>query len=406
MGMNDTPSSERVHIAFFGRRNTGKSSLVNAVTGQPLSLVSDVKGTTTDPVRKAMELLPLGPVVIIDTPGIDDEGSLGEMRVNRAERVLEQTDIAVLVTDAPGSEGSPELPAEDRELIRLFQAKQLPFVIAWNKADLRNKCENATDPEDPIISVSARTGENISELKEKLAAFADTGDGLHRALVSDLIEPGDMVLLVIPIDESAPKARLILPQQQVIRDILDAGGSFVGCRPEELEGTLSKLKKNPALVITDSQAFKEVSKILPEEIPLTSFSLLFARYKGDLEKLVRGTEVLKTLEDGDRVLVSEGCTHHRQCKDIGTVKLPGWIRELCSHDPQFDFTSGTGFPEDLSAYRLIVHCGGCMLQEKEMRRRMELADRAGVPMVNYGAAIACANEVLERSLKPLAKGAE
>ena len=401
MTLNATPSSERIQIAFFGRRNSGKSTLVNAVTGQEMSLVSEVKGTTTDPVRKAMELLPLGPVVIIDTPGIDDEGELGDLRVRRASRVLEQADIAVLVTDAPAAGDEPDYPAPDRELIRLFREKNIPYLIAWTKSDLRTESGNASD--GSTVSVSALTGSGMEMLKEKLAGLAEEKSGTGRKLVSDLIEPGDMVLLVIPVDESAPKARLILPQQQVIRDILDAGGCFAGCQPDQLAETLRKLKEKPALVITDSQAFSEVARILPPEIPMTSFSILFARYKGDLEILTKGAEVMKALGDGDRVLVSEGCTHHRQCNDIGTVKLPGWIRELCGREPVFDFTSGGSFPEDLSPYRLIVHCGGCMLHEKEMRRRMEAAARKGVPMVNYGAAIACAGGVLDRSLEPLKK---
>ncbi|MBQ3389451.1 MAG: [Firmicutes bacterium] len=406
MSLNATPSSERVQIAFFGRRNAGKSSLVNAVTGQELSLVSEVRGTTTDPVKKAMELLPLGPVVIIDTPGFDDEGELGGLRVQRAVKVLNQADLAVLVTDAPETSGGPDYPAADRELIRLFREKKIPYVIAWTKSDLRERSGEGPDgtedlPGDSVIGVSAVTGENLEVLKGKLASLA-SGEGMpERRLVADLISPGDLVLLVIPIDGSAPKARLILPQQQVIRDILDTGGCFAGCRPEELPEMLGKLKDKPKLVITDSQAFEQVAQTLPREILLTSFSILFARYKGDLETLTGGAEALKNLKDTERVLIAEGCTHHRQCDDIGSVKLPAWIRELCGSNPQFAFSSGTGFPADLSVYRLIVHCGGCMLNEKEMRRRMELAKAAGVPMVNYGAAIACAKGVLERSLEPV-----
>jgi [FeFe] hydrogenase H-cluster maturation GTPase HydF len=310
------------------------------------------------------------------------------------------------VTDAPEANGGPDYPASDRELIRLFREKKIPYVIAWTKSDLRERPGDDPDgtedlPGDSVIGVSAVTGENLEILKDRLASLASGGRKPERRLVADLISPGDLVLLVIPIDGSAPKARLILPQQQVIRDILDAGGCFAGCRPEELPEMLDKLKEKPALVITDSQAFEQVTQTLPREIPLTSFSILFARYKGDLETLTGGAEALKNLKDTDRVLIAEGCTHHRQCDDIGSVKLPVWIRELCGNEPQFAFSSGTGFPEDLSAYRLIVHCGGCMLNEKEMRRRMELAKAAGVPMVNYGAAIASAKGVLERSLEPV-----
>ncbi len=406
MSLNAVPSGERVHIAFFGRRNVGKSSLVNAVTGQELSLVSDVKGTTTDPVRKAMELLPLGPVVIIDTPGLDDEGDLGQMRVRRAREVLAQTDIAVLVTDVPACTEA-ELPRWEQELLALVRERKIPCLIACNKADLREaspvteEAEQAAGGDILFLPVSALTGQGVNCLKEQLAAFAKQWENARRVLVRDLISSGDTVVLVIPVDESAPKGRLILPQQQVMRDILDAHGHFLACQPEELADMLERLKAPPSLVITDSQAFGRVAETLPRELPLTSFSILFARYKGQLEVLVRGAEVLGSLRDGDRVLISEGCTHHRQCNDIGTVKMPGWIRAACGAEPVFSFTSGGSFPEDLSEYRLIVHCGGCMLNEKEMGRRMKMAAAAGVPMVNYGAAIACMHGILERSLEPL-----
>jgi len=405
MSMNAVPSSERIHIAFFGLRNAGKSSLVNAVTGQELSLVSEVKGTTTDPVKKAMELLPLGPVVIIDTPGMDDEGELGEMRVKRARQILGQADIAVLVADV-SREPMGELLPQERELTELFEEKKLPYLIAWNKADLLAQRQRgaALHPEEPgaapQLAVSAKTGENLQELKEQLGGFARQWESRRRHLVSDLLAPGDLAVLVIPIDESAPKGRLILPQQQTMRDILDAHGRFLTCQPEELRETLNGLAVRPKLVITDSQAFARVAADVPEEIRLTSFSILFARYKGNLTELVRGAAALGRLSDGDRVLISEGCTHHRQCNDIGTVKLPGWIRQFSGAKPVFDFTSGGTFPEDLSAYRLIVHCGGCMLNEAEMNRRQERARAAGIPMVNYGIAIAHMHGILRRSLAP------
>ena len=360
MGLNDTPSGERIHIGFFGVRNAGKSSLVNAVTGQALSVVSDVKGTTTDPVRKAMELLPLGPVVIIDTPGLDDKGELGEMRVKKAREILTKTDLAVLVTDAQIGPC-----AEDRELIALFQERKLPYVLAYNKADLLTERPALKENE---IYVSAITGENVNELKEKLTAFAK-GLGNPRRVVSDLLSPGDAAVLVVPIDESAPKGRLILPQQQVMRDILDAHGTFLTCQPTELKQTLAALAKPPKLVITDSQAFGKVARDVPEEIWLTSFSILMARYKGNLPEQVKGAARLSKLKDGDRVLISEGCTHHRQCNDIGTVKLPRWIGDFSGAKIAFSFTSGGAFPENLAEYSLVVHCGGCMLDEKEMRRR-------------------------------------
>ena len=389
--LNDTPSGERVHIAFFGLRNAGKSSLVNAVTGQDLAVVSDVKGTTTDPVRKAMELLPLGPVVIIDTPGLDDVGPLGELRVKRALNVLANCDVAVLVHDA-----GQDFTQAERDLLSVFEARSLPYVIAHNKADLLS-----VRPSAEALYVSALTGENVNSLKELIASLAKRKDS-HKKLVSDLLTPGDIVILVVPIDKAAPKGRLILPQQQTIRDILDSGCSALVCQDPELPHVLDSLKAKPRLVITDSQVFGKVNTTLPAEIPLTSFSILFARYKGDLRTLVDGAEKLSSLKDGDKVLISEGCTHHRQCGDIGTEKIPAWIRKFSHSEPEFSFTSGGEFPDSdtLKAYALVVHCGGCMLNAQEMASRIDRAKSAGVPIVNYGVAIAQLHGILRRSLEP------
>ena len=391
MGLNETVSAERVHIAFFGLRNAGKSSLVNAVTGQNLAVVSDVLGTTTDPVKKAMELLPIGPVVIIDTPGFDDEGKLGLLRVEKTRQVLTKRDVAVIVHDAtkPFSE-------TEREFIALIEQKKIPFLIAHNNADLLVERKGLSQNE---IYVSASSGENIHELKEKIAAFAKK-EGEEKRVVGDILKAGDTVVMVMPIDAAAPKGRIILPQQQTLRDILDSNCLAVCCKDTELESTLNALREPPALVITDSQVFGKVSKVLPESVPLTSFSILFARYKGDLATLTRGAKALSTLKDGDRVLISEGCTHHRQCGDIGSVKIPAWIRAFSKSEPQFEFTSGGEFPADLSNYRLIVHCGGCMLNEREMQSRISGASSQTVPIVNYGVAIAHMNGILRRSLAP------
>ncbi len=389
MGLNSVVSAERVHIGFFGLRNAGKSSLVNAVTGQELALVSDVLGTTTDPVKKAMELLPLGPVVIIDTPGIDDEGELGALRVKRAMQVLNYADVAVLVVDAVRG-----LSLAERDLVAAFENKKLPYVIAYNKADLIGEVPQETEKE---IYVSALNKLNIERLKEKIASAVKTR-AESRRIVADLIKPGDTVVLVTPIDESAPKGRLILPQQQTIRDILDTHATAIVTRETELAQTLDSLKNPPALVVTDSQAFGVVSKIVPEDIPLTSFSILFARYKGNLDILASGAMQLDNLKDGDKVLISEGCTHHRQCNDIGTVKLPSWIKKHSGKDIEFEFTSGGEFPQELSSYALVVHCGGCMLNEREMQYRLRQAADAGVPITNYGTAIAHMNGILGRSL--------
>ena len=391
MGMNDTPSGERLHIGFFGCRNAGKSSVVNAVTGQDLALVSDVAGTTTDPVSKAMELLPLGPVLVIDTPGVDDEGGLGKMRVERTKRVLEKTDCAVLIADA-----SRGLNASDRELLQIFKERGIPYVIAMNKCDLTGVPQTASDKE---IFVSAKTGENIGALKDRIAAAAKRAES-GRRLVGDLLEKGDIAVLVVPIDSAAPKGRLILPQQQAIRDLLESGCIPMVCRESELELTLSSCAKKPAMVITDSQAFKLVAEIVPQEIPLTSFSILMARYKGFLETAVKGVTALRDIRGGDKILISEGCTHHRQCGDIGTEKLPRWIRSFTGAQPQFEFSSGGGFPEELSQYKLVIHCGGCMLNASELTYRMKSAEKAGVPFTNYGTAIAYMNGILKRSLAP------
>lgn len=389
MGLNEVSSGERIHIGFFGMRNAGKSSLVNAFTGQRLSVVSDVKGTTTDPVKKAMELLPLGPVLIIDTPGIDDEGALGEMRVEKAREILSKTDIAILVCDA--QKGVSEA---DRGLIEIFNEKKIPYVIAFNKCDL---LEKGKENKDNTVYVSAVTGENIELLKNTVASLCKE-KSQQKFIVSDLLSEGDIVVLVTPIDEAAPKGRLILPQQQTIRDILDKGAVAITTQVFSLEKTLSSLKEKPRMVITDSQAFGKVAEIVPEDIPLTSFSILFARYKGELNSLIDGAKALETLSEGDRVLISEGCTHHRQCNDIGTIKMPGWIEKYSGCKLQFDFTSGGEFPRDLSPYKLVVHCGGCMLNEREMKSRQEKAAGENVPMVNYGMAIAGMNGILERSL--------
>ena len=389
--LNQTASADRIHIGFFGLRNAGKSSLVNAVTGQSLSVVSDVAGTTTDPVKKAMELLPLGPVVIIDTPGLDDEGMLGELRVQKAREVLATVHVAVLVVDA--NRGISDL---DKTLMSLFEERKLPYLVALNKVDL---LENAPAVQSNYRYVSAATGEGVHELKEAIASLSK-GSGNSRKLVSDLLHPDDLVVLVIPIDESAPKGRLILPQQNTIRDILDSHCTVVACQDTELKKTLSMLAAKPALVITDSQAFGRVAKDVPADIPLTSFSILFARYKGDLPSLVRGAVALSHLKDGDKVVIAEGCTHHRQCGDIGSVKIPRWVEQFSGAKPVYTFTSGGEFPHDLSDYKLIIHCGGCMLNEKEMAHRMEIAEKAGVPMVNYGVAIAHIHGILKQSLAP------
>lgn len=391
MGLNETASAERIHIGFFGLRNAGKSSVVNAVTGQDLSLVSDVKGTTTDPVKKAMELLPLGPVVIIDTPGIDDVGELGEMRVKKARQALNYTDIAILVTEA-----EKQLTDAENKLIELFKDKKIPFIIVYNKSDLRN---NIPSPSDNTIYVSAKEKTGIHELKEMIGALAKSEEN-NKRVVGDLIEPNDVIVLVVPIDKAAPKGRLILPQQQTIRDILDSGAVSVVTRDNELVQTLDSLGKKPKLVITDSQAFARVSRDTPEDIMLTSFSILFARYKGDLVSAVRGAAALDKLKDGDKILISEGCTHHRQCGDIGTVKLPALIKKHTGKTIEFEFTSGTQFPEDLSGYALVIHCGGCMLNEREMKYRVKQTLDSGIPITNYGTAIAHMNGILKRSLMP------
>jgi [FeFe] hydrogenase H-cluster maturation GTPase HydF len=390
MSLTATPSADRIHIGFFGLRNAGKSSLCNALTNQSVSLVSPVAGTTTDPVRKAMELLPLGPVMIIDTPGLDDDqATIGELRVKRARQVLATVHLAVLVIDA--ARGKSELEAA---LEQELATRQIPYLIAYNKAD---RLTDRPPLPDHTLYVSAKTGEGINDLKEKLGAFA-AAIKHDRVLIRDLLEVGDTVVLVTPIDESAPKGRLILPQQMTLRDILDAHAMAIVCQPDELPAMLQNLAKPPRMIVTDSQVFGKVAAMTPSDVPLTSFSILMARYKGDLSSLVRGAAALRTLNEGDRVLICEGCTHHRQCNDIGTVKMPGWIEKFAGVKPAFEFTSGTAFPDDLTPYRVIVHCGGCMLQENEMQRRLSLADAAGIPMVNYGIAIAQMHGILERSL--------
>ena len=388
MNLNETPSGERTHIGFFGARNAGKSSLVNAVTGQELAVVSDVKGTTTDPVRKAMELLPLGPVVIIDTPGFDDEGALGLERVKKTREILRTCDIAVLVVDA-----SAGMTPTDRELLELIRERDIPFLTVWNKTDLA-----AAQPvPDGTAAASSLTGDGISELKERLARLKPERE--ERPLAGDLVSPGELCVLVCPIDESAPKGRLILPQQQVIRDLMDHGAIPVVCRDTELEALLKKPGLDPALVITDSQAFRTVSAIVPYALPLTSFSILMARYKGFLDTAVKGISAAGNLQDGDRILLAEGCTHHRQCNDIGTVKIPRWLRQYTGKELQIDTCSGREFPEDLTPYRLVIHCGGCMLTENAVLARMNQAIRQGIPFTNYGIAIAFMTGALERSLR-------
>lgn len=396
MGMNETPSSERLHIAFFGRRNAGKSSLLNAVTGQDLAVVSEVRGTTTDPVLKSMELLPVGPVVIIDTPGLDEDATeLGQQRVRKARQTLNRTDVAVLVADA-----TQGLTTADREILSLIEAKRLPYVIAFNKSDLVSGADALASGLPHALAVSARTGHHIHELKELLAATAHTGEPSRRIL-DGLVDAGDLVVLVTPIDSAAPKGRLILPQQQTLRDVLDRGALGVVTRETELSAALSALSRPPRLVVTDSQAFGVVSRLVPREVPLTSFSILFSRYKGYLEGAVRGVRALERLSDGAKVLISEGCTHHRQCGDIGTQKLPKWISDFTGKRLQFEFSSGTGFPEDLTPYGLVVHCGGCMLNEREMRYRAQCAADQGVPLTNYGILIAHVHGILARSVEPL-----
>lgn len=401
MSLNNTPSAERVHIGIFGRRNAGKSSLINAVTSQNLAIVSDIKGTTTDPVMKAMELLPLGPVVLIDTPGLDDSGELGLMRIQKAHQALNRCDIAVLVIDA--LEG---ITPEDGKILEKIQKKQIPCILAINKCDLLSSFDSPVPLTDSLpdsihtIRISARNGQGIFELKEMLAASLPEEDK-GRRIVGDLIHPSSLVILVIPIDKAAPKGRLILPQQQTIRDILDSGAYALTVRETELAAALSSLGRTPDLVITDSQAFSYVAKIVPEEIPLTSFSILFARYKGNLKTLADGARALDSLKEDDTILISEGCTHHRQCEDIGTVKLPNLIRKHTGcKDLTFSFTSGTEFPADLSGFSMIVHCGGCTLNEREMKYRLSCAEDAGIPITNYGTAIAHMNGILPRCLQP------
>lgn len=393
--MNETPKGERIHIALFGRRNAGKSSLINAITGQDLAIVSDVKGTTTDPVYKAMEILPLGPVMLVDTPGLDDEGTLGEERIRKARSVLNKTDLALIVAD--GREASADFSFE-KTILELTKKKNIPAIIVLNKQDEWTS-EEAQIKKYGDICVSSKTGYHIHELKEIMTKQLPVEDQTGK-IVGDLLSPGDFVVLVVPIDSAAPKGRLILPQQQVIRDVLESGATAVVCRDTELSDTLARLGEKPRLVITDSQAFASVSKDTPEDIPLTSFSILFSRYKGDLETQLQGVRTLDELEDGDTILMAEGCTHHRQCDDIGTVKLPRWIQEYTGKKLQFETCSGGGFPEDLSKYKMVVHCGGCTLSKKEMAFRIAEAKDQNVPIVNYGTLIAGLKGVLERSIAP------
>ena len=406
--MNHTPLSERIHIGIFGKRNAGKSSILNAITGQNLAIVSDVKGTTTDPVLKTMEILPLGPIVLIDTPGLDDEGELGELRKKKAYQMLNKSDVALVVVD-----GKSGMTAEDENIIESIREKRIPCIVVYNKKDLiaddgacrlanlqeHGSVGNSTD----CVWVSATTGENIEELKRMIANVIPKAD-VHKPIIGDLIKPLDFVVLVVPIDGSAPKGRLILPQQQTIRDILEARAVPVVVKDTELKDILRKLQVPPSLVVTDSQVFGKVAQIVPKDVPLTSFSILMARYKGDLKTVVRGANALDDLQDGDTVLISEGCTHHRQCEDIGTVKLPKWIQEYTGKDIHFAFTSGTEFPDDLSMYKLVIHCGGCMLNEREMKYRLKCAEDMNILMINYGTAIAHMKGILKRSIEIFEKG--
>lgn len=393
MTMNATPSGNRTHIGIFGRRNAGKSSLINALTGQKLAIVSDIKGTTTDPVSKAMELLPLGPVVMIDTPGLDDEGELGAKRIEKAMQVLRKTDIALLVADA--AEG---LDAADRALIERIRAMQLPYLVVYNKCD---EADCAVEDAQHSVCVSALTGRGIHALKERIAHL--TPDGGEKKLLGDLLSPGDVVVLVVPVDESAPKGRLILPQQQALRDVLDAHATAVVCQDTDLKRTLEGLGTKPRMVVTDSQAFASVSRDTPRDIPLTSFSILMARYKGYLDAALRAMPAVESLEDGDTVLIAEGCTHHRQCNDIGTVKIPRWLRAHSGKDIAIKTCSGTEFPDDLSGFKLVIHCGGCMLNEREVLYRMREAERQGVPFINYGLLIAHMQGIMARAIEVLPK---
>lgn len=404
MGLNNTPNADRVHIGIFGRRNAGKSSVINAVTGQNLAIVSDVLGTTTDPVYKAMEILPLGPVVLIDTPGLDDVGELGELRVQKAFQVLNKTDIALLVLDVNSG-----FSKEEEKLLELVKAKNIPFVAVLNKTDIAQEDKIKEFEKllkdkyniENVVSVSAEKKDGIFELKEKIASLNTEKE--KSPIISDLVCPGETAVLVVPIDESAPKGRLILPQQQTIRDLLDHNAMAAVTQVTTLAKTLESFKEPPKIVVTDSQAFKEVAKIVPENVPLTSFSILFARHKGELSTLVKGVKAMDNLKDGDTVLISEGCTHHRQCNDIGSVKIPNAVRKYTGKNLNFEFTSGGEFPLDLSKYSLIIHCGGCMLNEREMKYRIACANDAGIPMVNYGVLLAQVNGILNRSLEPVEK---
>ena len=398
MSLNATPSSERVHIGIFGKRNAGKSSLINAITGQNLAIVSEAKGTTTDPVYKAMELLPLGPVMIIDTPGIDDEGVLGSLRIQKAYQVLNKTDIALVIIDAAVGPS-----AEDLRLIKRINTKKIPLLIVINKCETINEDKKtayqALLSNGKLLFVSAEQKLNIFELKEAIAQTVPADENKAQ-IVADLLSPSDFVVLVVPIDSAAPKGRLILPQQQTIRDILKADAAAIVVKENELTNTLQNLGKRPKLVITDSQVFKKVAAETPADILLTSFSILFARYKGNLQTSVQGVTALESLEDGDKSLVGEGCTHHRQCDDIGTVKLPRWIKEYTGKNPEFIFTSGTEFPLDLSPYKMIIHCGACMLNEREMQYRIKCAVDQNIPFTNYGITIAYINGILKRTVEP------
>lgn len=421
MGMNDTPKGERLHIALFGRRNAGKSSVINGITGQNLSIVSDVKGTTTDPVYKAMELLPIGPVMLIDTPGLDDVGSLGEQRIEKTMEVLQKTDIALLVVDAKNyatermDSQKDVLLKEEKRILELIKEKNIPFLIVWNKIDTleqeANETENTVNmlkeemqenlgvKEDIVYAVSTVTKEGIHSLKETIAKQVPAEDEKFQ-IVADLLKPSDFVVLVVPIDKAAPKGRLILPQQQTIRDILEADAIAIVTKEYELRETLLNLGKKPKMVITDSQVFAKVSADTPKDVLLTSFSILMARYKGDLTELVKGAFAVEQLKDGDKILMAEGCTHHRQCDDIGTVKIPRWLSQHTGKDLIFESSSGNGFPKDLSEYAMIVHCGGCMINRKEMKYRMAKAKEQGIPIVNYGILIAYMQGILERSIEP------